>query len=78
MTTPHGRPLITGIPSEVACPHCGGYVRGHLWIATDTCSVMTTEDVFEDAYTARVSECEGDDIHEPQVCALRDLIKRQS
>ena len=31
------------VPPEVACPHCGGYVRGHQWIGTDRCSVDHVE-----------------------------------
>lgn len=27
------------VPECVACPHCGGYVRGHLWISANACSV---------------------------------------
>lgn len=27
------------IPECVACPHCGGYVRGHHWISANACSV---------------------------------------
>ncbi len=30
---------MPGIPPEVACPHCGGYVRGHQWIGQPNCSV---------------------------------------
>lgn len=33
-----------GIPPEVACPHCGGYVRGHQWIGPDICSILTTDE----------------------------------
>jgi hypothetical protein len=32
-------PPGAGIPPEVACPHCGGYVRGHQWIGADSCSI---------------------------------------
>lgn len=27
------------VPECVACPHCGGYVRGHIWISANACSV---------------------------------------
>jgi len=27
------------IPPNVACPHCGGYVRGHMWIGAEDCSI---------------------------------------
>ena len=35
---------MPGIPAEVACPWCGGYVRGHQWIGTDSCSVSKVFD----------------------------------
>jgi len=33
--------VLTPMPAEVACPHCGGYVRGHQWIGVDTCSIRS-------------------------------------
>jgi hypothetical protein len=30
---------FSNVPANVACPHCGGYVRGHKWIGEDGCSV---------------------------------------
>lgn len=35
---------MPGIPPEVACPHCGGYVRGHQWIAAGECSILSVWD----------------------------------
>lgn len=32
-----------GIPPDVACPFCGGYVRGHQWIGARSCSVNHIE-----------------------------------
>lgn len=34
---------MAGIPPQVACPHCGGYVRGHQWIGQLECSINTWE-----------------------------------
>lgn len=31
---------FSAIPPEVACPFCGGYVRGHQWIGAESCSVI--------------------------------------
>lgn len=28
------------VPETMACPHCGGYVRGHQFIGADTCSIV--------------------------------------
>jgi hypothetical protein len=41
---------IPGVPPEVACPHCRGYVRGHQWIGRDTCSIL---DVFDEPVQPR-------------------------
>lgn len=53
------RPVI---PPQIACPFCGGYVRGHLWIGTDRCSVS---EVFPEPITeyGRCDRC-GD----PHAC----------
>lgn len=32
------------IPPEVACPFCGGYVRGHQWISAVSCSIIAVFD----------------------------------
>ena len=37
--SPSGVDHRASVPPEMACPFCGGYVRGHLWIAADRCSV---------------------------------------
>lgn len=28
------------VPADMACPFCGGYVRGHQFISADTCSII--------------------------------------
>lgn len=38
-------PSMSDIPAEVACPRCGGYVRGHQWISATSCSII---EVFEE------------------------------
>jgi predicted RNA-binding Zn-ribbon protein involved in translation (DUF1610 family) len=34
---------LPGISANVACPWCGGYVRGHQWIGQSNCSITTME-----------------------------------
>jgi len=35
---------LPGIPAAVACPFCGGYVRGHQWIGSTDCSITVPQD----------------------------------
>lgn len=39
------------VPGDVACPHCGGYVRGHQWIGAEVCSIVA---VFAEPVTREV------------------------
>lgn len=34
------RLTLAEVPDAVACPFCGGYVRGHQWIGAGTCSIV--------------------------------------
>jgi hypothetical protein len=65
------------VPPQMACPHCGGYVRGHQWIGKDRCSIQA---VFDEPmlFGLTTDDCQGDDVHAPQRCVLRDLFKAGS
>lgn len=50
------------VPRDVACPHCGGYVRGHQWIGAEVCSIVA---VFAEPVTREVIDARAGTLAAP-------------
>ncbi len=53
------------IPSAVACPHCGGYVRGPQWIGRDNCSILVVLDEYDYDDPGLSARLERDPLDDP-------------
>jgi hypothetical protein len=55
------------IPAPLQCPFCHGYVRGHQWIGSDSCSIV--EIFSESLLMVSVTICEhGQDVDDCGIC----------